>query len=289
MNNLVAGVDLSGSKNAPNEAWLAAGRLANDTFEIIELHKTTTHALSGEMQKLGHLAAVGMNFPFSFPASFIQFCGKRLEGKNFETWQDVVQFIAFLPEKDFRDHLKAFKNEAKRTTDELYKGLVLSPLHEGYPSMLQNTLTGMRMLATLDPKLFTVVPFFDPSEGTCSVLEVVPRATLWCAGVSDHAYKSVELKDQPQVQPARTAVLNEVMNLRENHPLSCKDYPKLGVAKNFQTTAVNTDNALDAIMSAYTMSIWLSKPELFPDPFDSDDENVLLEGWIFAPRKTKVK
>jgi hypothetical protein len=286
MNNLVAGVEISTDKAAPNETWLAVGRLTSGVFEIMELRKTASHQLGAELQKLGHLAAAGMNFPFSLPASFIQFAAKRLEGKNFQSWPEVVEHLAFMKTDDLLEHLKAFKNEAKRATDEMYKALAFSPLHRGIPPMLETTIQGMRMLATLDPKSFSVLPFYDAADGSCSIIEVLPRATMWCVGMPDHGYWSPELKEPARLQQARSAVLKDLLELKETHPLSCRDYPKLSVSAHFQSTAVNTNHALDALMACYTTGIWLSAPQLFPDPFDADDENVLLEGWIYAPRKT---
>lgn len=289
MSNLVAGVDFSGAKTEPNNTWLAVGRITTDAMEIVELRKVGSHALAMELQKLASLSAVGMDFPFSLPVEFIQFAAKRLEGKSYQEWHEVVEHLAFMPYEEFLDHAKAFKAEPKRITDEMYKAQAISPLHRGNPSMIQMTLEGMRTLAKLDPSKFAVMPFYEPGPGKCTVLEVFPRATLWCLSLPDKGYKSADPKDLARVHEARKTILNGLIDLREHHPISCKDYPKLSLGNAFRSAAIDSDHALDAVIACYTTGVWKLADKLFPDPYDANDENVLLEGWIYAPRNTREK
>lgn len=286
MEQLVGGVDYSGAKDVPNETWLAVGRLSGLGLEITTLKKVGSHQLAPELQSL-HLSALGLDFPFSLPADFIDYVATKQVREPFQTWQDLVEALVFTSFDDFVQMVKDFKKESKRLTDQNYKALAQSPLHRGNPSMVQMTYQGMRLLASLDPSKYSVIPFHDPKPHTCSVLEVFPRAMLWCLGLPDSGYKSREKKDQPKVEALRQQILTGLVQLREKKGILCKDYPRLSFDNKIRSLALESDHALDAMIACYSAAVWLSTPQVFDDPFSCDDVNVLLEGWIFAPVKTR--
>jgi hypothetical protein len=286
MDKLVGGVDYSGAKDVPNETWLALGRLGGLGLEIYSLQKIGSHKLTTEIQSL-HLSALGLDFPFSLPADFVDFIAAKQVHAPFQTWQELVEALVFTSFDDFVALAKDFKKESKRLTDQHYKALAQSPLHRGNPSMVQMTYQGMRFLSSLDPSKYAVMPFHDMKQDTCAVLEVFPRAMLWCLGLPDSGYKSREKKDEAKVEALRKQILTSLSELREKKGILCKDYPRLTFDNKIRSIAIDSDHALDALIACYSAAVWLSAPEVFEDPFACDDINVLLEGWIYAPVKTR--
>jgi hypothetical protein len=282
---LVGGVDFSGSKEIPNDTWLAIGRLDGLGLEITGLKKVGSHKLAAEIAALPKLKAVGLDFPFSLPADFVRFCAEKKGAKDFQSWQEVVEFLIFTSFEDFAALIKEFSKDSKRLTDTRYKGLAQSPLHRGNPSMIQMTYQGMRFLASMDPKRFRVLPFHDRTPDSCLLLEVFPRATLWCFGLPDSGYKSKEKKDIEKMQTARRDLLNKLLGLRDRKEEVWRAVPRLSVDKKLQHTAIESDDALDAIIACYATSVWLAAPQLFEDPYDCESEDMLLEGWLYAPVK----
>ncbi len=285
--SLIAGVDFSGSKEMPNQTWLATGRLNGLGLEMQEVKKVGSHKLAAELNALAGLAAVGLDFPFSLPGDFIRFCSEKAEGKEFQSWQQVAEHLIFMQPDEFDNLVKEFNKDAKRLTDDDYRGLAHSPLHRGKPVMVKMTYEGIRLLAGLNPARFCVLPFHDRKADGCSVVEVFPRGTLWCLGLPDSGYKSKEKKDQTKMQEARKNILTHLLELRERKGAACRDYPRLNMDKQLQHTAIESDDALDAVIACYTTAIWFAVPSLFADPFSCDNEDVLLEGWIYAPLKTR--
>ena len=187
---IIGGVDFSGSKEIPNDTWLAVGRLDGLGLEITDLKKVGSHKLAIELAALPQMKAVGLDFPFSLPADFLRFVAGEKKLNIFQSWQEVVEFLIFTSFDDFAELVKSYPMESKRLTDSHYRALAQSPLHRANPAMIQMTYQGMRLLASLDPKRFCVQPFQSANAGSCLVLEVFPRASLWCFGLPHTGYKS---------------------------------------------------------------------------------------------------
>ena len=287
MQSQIAGVDFSGARDVPNQTWLAVGRLDSIGLEIIELRQTGSHKLPGELAALPQLKAIGLDFPFSLPADFLRFCAERSAHAPFQSWQEVVEHLVFVTFDDFLALVKEFEKESKRLTDLEYRAIAKSPMHRGAPSMVQMTYQGMRLLAGLDPSRFAVLPFQDAGAGRVCVLEVFPRATLWSLSLPDSGYKGKEKKDRDKVEAVRRDLLTQLLQLRERKGAICKDYPRLTVGKSLQHVVVESADALDALVACYTTAIWAVAPALFADPFSVDNEDVLLEGWIYAPTSSR--
>ena len=143
MEKLIAGVDFSGSKDVPNETWMAIGRLGNLGLEIFEVKKVGSHALTKELASHPTLSAVGIDCPFSVPVSFQEFLAQRAPRKDFQSWQEMAMHVVTMPQEEFMTAAKDFKKEPKRFTDTITKAPAQSPLHRGYPSMIQMTWHGM--------------------------------------------------------------------------------------------------------------------------------------------------
>lgn len=275
----VAGADCSGSKEVPNETWLALGTLSGNKIEIQQIQKTGMHALGKELNGISDLSAVGLDFPFSLPIEFMSFLSKELQITVFQTWQALAEQIVFMPFEKFQELSRAFKKEPKRVTDKMSCAQALSPLHRGYPSMVQMTYHGIRMLASLNPSCFYVLPFQEEISKGTAVIEVYPRAMLKCLSLPDTGYKSREKKDRDKMQSARHKILHGLLNLQSSERY--KSCPRLTMNQKLEHQCVDSDHALDAVLACYATALWLSEPAHCADPFAADDENVLLEGWIY--------
>lgn len=280
--NLVAGVDFSGASKAPNETWIACGRVSGTGLEIIDVRKVGSHALAAELSSL-HCAVVGIDCPFSLPIDFLKFLAQRAIRKDFQSWQEVAEHIVFMPFEDFRQAAVDFGKEPKRVTDKLVAP-AQSPLHKTNPSMLQMTYHGMRMLASLDPNRFQALPFHDRLKDGCSVIEVYPRGSLRFFQLPEVGYKAKNNREEQAAQEVRRKILYGLLELRERHGLTFKEFARLSVGKKLEHTLLSNDHALDACIAAHIAANFAHSPQLLSDPFETNDLNVLLEGWIYSYR-----
>jgi Protein of unknown function (DUF429) len=291
--DIVAGIDFSGAKTVPNETWLAIGKLDSMGVEITHLDRVGSQKIAQELSKVPGLAAAGFDFPFSLPAEFLQYLADKRNLSAFQSWQSVAECMAFLPYEEFDELAQAFVKEPKRYADKNSKPIAQSPLHRGNPSMLQMTYQGIRMLTTLNPEKFAVLPFQSVGKEMCQVIEVYPAATLAAGGVQSRGYKSKEKKDKDAMFAVRKQMIRQLMTLRESSGAtladSIKDCPRLSMSPKFESTAITSDHAFDAIVACYTTAIFVRSPKFFADPLDADNLDVLTEGWIYAPSFTPAQ
>ena len=282
---LIAGADYSGAKTVPNETWLALGTLSSMGLEINSLNRCGSHKLAMELNSVKELNAVGLDFPFSLPVDFLAFLAEKLEADAFQSWQGVVEKIAFLPFEQFLELVTEFKVEPKRLADKALNRSAISPLHRGNPSMVQMTYQGMKLLASLDPKKFFVLPFQDAIPFGCAVMETYPRETLHSLGLPDTGYKT---KDSEKSLATRKEILKGLTHIRDGKLVGREHCPYLTLGKMIERAALESDHALDAVIACYAVAVWKTAPQFYKDPFTDDDPNVLLEGWIYAPSLLKV-
>lgn len=282
---MVAGADFSGAKTVPNDTWLTLARIGNLGVEVTDVKHVGAHALAKEISAAA-LAAVGIDCPFSLPASFIDFVAAKKLKSAYQSWQELAQELVFMPFEEFDAMVKEFKKEPKRYCDTAVNAPAISPLHRGGPSMVQMTFQGMRLLAMLDPARFYVLPFQDEIKNGCAVIEVYPRAMLKAMDLPDTGYKSQEKKDAEKVRAARATIFDGMVNLREKKGITYQKYPRLTVPAKFRHAFIESDHALDSLIACYCTAVFVSEPSLFTDPFSADNLDVLLEGWIYAPSST---
>jgi hypothetical protein len=282
----IAGADFSGAKNVPNDTWLAIGNLTNLGMEIISLTNCGGHKLGQELKAIHNLVAAGLDFPFSLPSDFLNFLSEKISRSAYQSWQEVAETLAFMPFDNFLELVTEFKEEPKRIADKATNRAGISPLHRGNPSMVQMTYQGIRMLASLDPKKFYVVPFQDEIPFGCAVMEAYPREVLFSLGLPDTGYKT---KDSAKSLETRKLILKGLVALRDKGAPGVEVCPRISMNKNIEKAALESDHALDAVIACYSVATWKVAPQLFKDPFSSDDPNVLLEGWIYAPSLLRSK
>jgi len=283
----VAGADYSGAKQVLNETWLAAGKVDSLGLTIDYIKKVGASSLAAELSAASSqdvpLVCAGLDFPFSLPTDFIQFLCEKKSTAECQEWQQVAELIVFMSQDEFINLVGEFAKESKRFTDASVQPIAQSPLHRGNPSMVQMTYNGMRMLASLPPDKFAVLPFQDKAADKCSILEVYPRATLNNLGLPSTGYKSKDKPKSAQALAAREAILKGLLELREKHGATHKDCPRLTLEPKLRTVALESADALDAIVACYTAAAWGAAPGLFKDPFAADDWRVIVEGWIYCP------
>lgn len=285
MEKLIAGVDFSGSKEVPNETWIAFGRLGNLGLEIFDVKKVGSHALTKEIASHSNLAAVGIDCPFSVPVPFQEFLAQKAIRKDFQSWQEMAMHLVTMPLEDFITAARDFKKEPKRFTDTITKAPAQSPLHRGYPSMIQMTWHAMRLLASLDPSKYYVLPFQDELKEGCAVIEVYPRDLLKYFGIADSGYKGKDAKEADKLQAARKQMGTALLELREKKGITYKDCPRISFSGSVFSFIVQSDHALDAVLACCATGLWMSAPQLFDDPLSADKLEVLLEGWIYTPAR----
>jgi predicted nuclease with RNAse H fold len=279
--SIIAGADFSGAKTTPNETWLAIGVYTNLGLEITSLARCGSHKLAAELNATKELSAVGLDFPFSLPSDFLTFLAEKLAVDRFQSWQEAAEKIAFIPLEQFLELVTEFKVEPKRLADKAVNRAGISPLHRGNPSMVQMTYHGMRLLASLDPKRFYVLPFQDRIAFGCAVVETYPREILYSLDLPDTGYKS---KDVEKSLLTRKQILKGLLNIREGKLNGREHCPRITLSKPIEKIALESDHALDALLACYAVAMWQSAPQFYKDPFDTtDDPNVLLEGWIYTP------
>ena len=213
----VAGVDFSGAKTTPNDTWLVVGELTSLGLYITQVKNTGSHALMPELMGLEELSVCGLDFPFSLPSEFLRFLTRKLGlEEDFQDWQSVAEKIVFMSWEDFLAYVEEYDLEPKRFTDKNAGRPASSPLHRVNPSMIQMTYHGMRLLATLPPNKFSVLPFQDRVKNGCSMIEVYPREILWLLGLPDRGYKSKEKKTREKAHLLRREIVDGILNLRES-------------------------------------------------------------------------
>lgn len=280
---LIAGIDFSGAKADPNHTWLATGRLGGTGLEVVDVRQVGSSALAAQLIKQESLQAVGIDCPFSLPVDFLSYMAQKHLRPDYQSWQEVAEQLVFMSFDDFVAMAQAFKKEPKRITDSAVASPALSPLHRGYPSMVQMTFQGIRLLAALDPKRFFVLPFQKRVDFGCAVIEVYPRETLRYLGLPNTNYKSKDKKEAQAAAEVRRKILHGLVELRDKKGLTYKDCPRLKISKGFERLAIDSDHALDAIVALYATALFVDTPQLFDDPLGADNLDVLLEGWIYSP------
>lgn len=276
----IAGCHCSGARDSQDDTWLATGTLTSLGLSVTELSKVSFHRLAQKLASMPALEAIGLDFPFSMPAEFLRFLAKKEGLDEFQSWQQAAERLVFSSLEDFLKLVSEFCLEPKRLTEGLVNKIAWSPLRRSSPSMAEITFQGVRLLATLDPARFYLVPMQDEKRGGCAVLEVLPRESLYCLGIPDSGGKSKKIK----TAEGRKGLLDDLINLRERKNAALyRECPRISIPKTLENTAIESEHALSAVIACYTVALRSFLPRVFPDPLSTDDPAVLLEGWIYAP------
>lgn len=283
---LVGGVDFSGAKTVPNDTWLVTGILEARDLHINSVKNTGSHGLAKELDGLKELSCLAMDFPFALPVEFLKFLARKLEKDEFQEWQDAAEPLMFMDFEQFKQHVDEYGIAAMRHTDSNALRVAKSPLNTGNPSMVQMTFYGMRMLATLNPEKYALLPFQEDKRGKvpCNVIEIYPRELLYIFGLPDQGYKTKDKKNQEKAHAVRKEIVDGLLHLKDANGDKFHDCPRLHIENSLKGALLAHDHTVDALVACYGAALYHSMPKLFDDPWDFGDENMLVEGWIYAPR-----
>ncbi len=281
---LVGGVDFSGAKTVPNDTWLVVSELTDDGMSVKSVKNTGSHGLAKELDPLKDVSCVAMDFPFSLPVAFLKFLAKRLERDEFQDWQAVAESLVFMQMDQFKAFVDEYEIEGLRYTDSKSLRVAKSPLHTVNPSMIQMTFYGMKLLAMLNPEKYAVLPFQEDrrSKG-CNIIEIYPRELLYILGLPDQGYKAKDKKNHDKAHALRKEIVEGLIYLKSEPRF--QGLPRLHIDNTLKGAIIANDHAMDALIACFGACIFHMNPEEFPDPWEVADENMLLEGWIYGPRK----
>ena len=116
-------------------------------------------------------------------------------------------------------------------------------------------------------------------------MEMYPREILYLLGLPDKGYKPATKAAKEKALDVRREIVDGLIHLREKGGEKYKECPRLEIDNSLKGQIIASDHALDALVACYATAIYHTKQELFPDPLDANNLNILLEGWIFAPSK----
>lgn len=280
---LVGGVDFSGAKTDPNDTWLVTGELGSLGLKIRSVKNTGARALIKELDSMAELTECALDFPFGLPVEFMRFLAKKLEVDEFAEWQSLAERLVFMELEEFKAYADEYGIDAKRHTDKIALRAAKSPLHQVNPSMIQMTFYGIKMLTQLNPDRYYVLPFQDEKEDGCAMTEVYPAEILSLLNLPWRGYKGKDKQGRDKALEVRREIVNGIVYLRENGGAKFKECPRVSIDNTLKGQIIASDHAVDAFAACYSAAIRRTTPSLFPDPLDSDNVNVLLEGWMYAP------
>lgn len=251
---------------------------------------------------------IGLDFPFSLPRPFIEILLKTDRALNSGSsanfsasiaavpWVEVAEQISRLPYNELVALVQAAKpimgGEVKRQTDNSTEPKAQSPLHQINPGMLKMTWQGMRLLLALHQQGFSILPF---TKGTglnnpsaADVIEVYPAAVLKARGLPWRKYKG---KDQ-EAKQLRQFILSNLTDhagkLRTVNRIN-SDQVKLELAPHLEHIALDSDDALDAVIAAVGAANACLNPSQTAPPSHILPHTIALEGWIYVPHPKTVQ
>jgi predicted RNase H-like nuclease len=134
--------------------------------------------------------------------------------------------------------------------------------------MLPMTHHGMRMLAALRSTGWAVAPM-DSGSRDRTAIEVMPGATLNALRLPHKGYKKGRNRFE-----LRRRILD---GLAKNTRVSVAGLAELS------ETCMTIDDALDAVVAAFTGALWIAAPDAFRLPSDEERDLANMEGWMCVP------
>lgn len=267
-----------------NSLWLCEGQIGSLGLTIVRLEELKQHRIASAVDNR-QLTAIGMSCPFSLPEKFISFWSEKRHQQLPNSWIELVERVLSTSYEMFLVLAKEYAELTNRLTDERFKKFLPGPLYHASPNLLRSCFQGLRLLASFDPSRHKVLPFFNSaSPETTSIVETSPRATLHALGFPTQPYRSSAKREPAQFQYLRAEIVRALLEFRE-HATNTALLPRIVIPKHFVQIASDSPDALDSIISVYTSCLLFVRPQLFDDPFESNDSRVLLEGWLYAPCK----
>ena len=261
----IYGVDFSGARGDSN-TWLAEGSLEAGVLALDSCRPIRRAPLTELLRDAPTPCIAAMDFPFGVPQAFAAYwaAGAR---SLVDLWQTAAgtEFYRFL---ERRDAFVGQQGEPKRACDYYYPESY-SSLHKANPNMLPMTYRGMEMLDVLHRAEWSVSPMDPDSSDRCTLMEVMPGATLRALGLPYNGYKKGR-----NAFELRKRILDGV---GESARVSVEGLAELSEACMF------SDDALDAVVAALTGALWVAAPDAFRLPSHEELPGASIEGWMCVP------
>ena len=260
----ILGVDFSGATDDRN-TWVAEASLDDGMLTLDSCQPIRRAHLTELLRDAPTTCLAAMDFPFGVPLPFTHWWALDSESVS-----DLWEVSAGTSFEEFRAHRDAFvarNGELKRACDTYYAESY-SSLHVANPNMLPMTYHGMRMLAALRKARWAIAPM-DSGNRDRTAIEVMPGATLRALGLPYKGYKkgrrALDLRRRIfDGLPRRAAI------------------PVSGMAA-LSEVCTFCDDALDAVVAAFTGALWVGAPDAFRLPSDEERELANMEGWMCVP------
>ena len=283
----IMGVDFSGARDEKKSAtWLAQGRLEGNAFNLETCHPIIRADLTAWLRDLNEPAVVGMDFPFSVPVEFAQFCHRQIPG-IFPDGGEMPGLWAAADNTEWQEFLglreQFMVQHAYLPMRMCDPPTAYSPLQKAPINMVPMTFRGMLLLngifAGQTANSVLVLPLAAPRPGvgpyTTTLLEVMPGVTLRRLNLLP-AYNGY--KGGRYALENRQAILTALPNLVEQRGLNLAGLPYALT----QTCRAN-DDALDAVVAAITAALWSIGVPSRIEP--AECPLAPLEGWMYEPRQ----
>ena len=261
----VYGVDFSGARDDKN-TWVAEATVEDGMLTLDSCRPIRRAYLTELLRDAPTPCIAAMDFPFGLPVAFTAYWLGRAPGLV-DLWEMAARggFERFL---ERRDAFVEQQGEPKRACDAYYPESY-SSLHKANPNMLPMTYRGIELMAVLHEAGWSVSPMGPDHPGDRTAIEVMPGATLKAMGLPYKGYKK-----------GRNA-----LELRKRILGGLAESARVSVAGLAELSEVCTfsDDALDAVVAAFTGALWVAAPDAFRLPSDEERDRANMEGWMCVP------
>ena len=260
----VYGVDFSGARDDKN-TWVAEASFEDGLLTLDSCRPMRRAYLTELLRDAPAPCVAAMDFPFGVPLPFAAYWLGRATSLV-DLWEMAAGggFERFL---ERRDAFVEQHGEPKRACDAYYPESY-SSLHRANPNMLPMTYRGMELMAVLHDAGWAVAPM-DSGDRDRTAVEVMPGATLRALGLPYKGYKK-----------GRNA-----FELRKRVLGGLAESTRVPIAGLSELSEVCTfsDDALDAVVAAFTGALWVAAPDAFRLPSDEERDRATMEGWMCVP------
>ena len=261
----IYGVDFSGARS-DSGTWVAEASLGGGVLTLDSCRPIRRACLAVLLKDAPTPCIAAMDFPFGLPLAFAAYWLGRATSVV-DLWEMAAGggFERFL---ERRDAFVEQQGEPKRAGDAYYPESY-SSLHRANPNMLPMTYRGIELMAVLHDAGWSLSPIgLDNPDGRTAI-EVMPGATLRALGLPYKGYKKGRNRFE-----MRKRILD---GLAKNTPVRVAGQAELS------ETCMTVDDALDAVVAAFTGALWVAAPDAFRLPSDEERGRADMEGWMCVP------
>ena len=261
----IYGVDFSGARSDSN-TWLAQGSVEDGVLTLDSCRPVRRPYLTELLRDAPTPCIAAMDFPFGLSQAFAAYWLGRATSPVYP-WEmaDGGGFDRFL---ERRDAFVERQGEPKRVCDAYYPESY-SSLHRANPNMLPMTYRGMELMAVLHDAGWSVSPIGPDNSDSRTAIEVMPGATLKALSLPHKGYK----KGRNRFEMRRRILDGLTKGTRVR---------VAGLAE-LSETCMTIDDALDAVVAAFTGALWVAARDAFRLPSDEERNRANMEGWMCVP------